>query len=653
MTDDDHDQSLARPSGRASEPDHDTLGGIDLAAWETPPSSAAIADAVVARMREPVGAAALDAPRTAGSRRWWLAGAVAAVAAAGAVAFTVWGLDDRPTGGSGAVATAKPSHVELGESAADLEANTDVRWMRDGHRLTASQPRGIATWRVAGDDNLVIDAGAMGASVEATGASLRVEVQMNLSDARTIGVTALTAAAVAMVTVIVYEGHVKVSSGGQTVNVSPGGTVEVRPGEAPKEPIAVGLDPLDRERTELLAELEGLRAANLDHAKLREEILLRELEIKTLQQKLDGLGEGVRPAGPALEASVIDRAMKALGSKLAACRRGFDGKLELSVKVAASGAVTDVAITPADAPPVACVAGIVRSAKFPASPGGATFKYPLAFSAPCDFDALAARGDQSLAIGAHAAALASFEAALACKPDAKVVSKAYVAACNARNASKARAYFGKLAADRQALLSQICLRNNIDPRVLATVAQTDLGRASISSGMAKVKDRVLACNAGGTFGGQLKASVKVAPDGTVSDVTITPGDASIGPCVAGVLRTATFEETRSGGSFRYPFVFTAFTPVVTDPAPVECDPATVAADEATADASAAQGRFAASLVEYEAVLRCKPAVLTKVYMAACKVRRFDRAKLYFKRLPTSRQEMFAQICIREGFDPRK
>jgi len=634
--------------------DSNPICGIDLAAWETPPPPTAIADAVVARMREPVGAAALDAPRTAGSRRWWMAGAVAAVAAAGA-AFTVWGLDNQPTGGSGAVATAKPSHVELGESAADLEANTDVRWMRDGHRLTASQPRGIATWRVAGDDNLVIDAGAMGASVEATGASLRVEVQMNLSDARTIGVTALTAAAVAMVTVIVYEGHVKVSSGGQTVNVSPGGTVEVRPGEAPKEPIAVGLDRLDHERALLLAELEALRASNPDLAQLRENLLLRELEIKVLQQKLEGLGEGVveRPAGAALEASVIDRAMKALGGKLVACSRGFDGKLELSVKVAASGAVTDVAITPAGAPPAACVAGIVRSATFPASPGGTSFKYPLAFSAPCDLDALAARGDQSLAIGAHAAALASFEAALACKPDAKVVSKAYVAACNARNASKARAYFGKLAADRQALLSQICLRNNIDPRASATVAQTDLGRASISSGMAKVKDRVLACNAGGTFGGQLKASVKVAPDGTVSDVTITPGDASIGPCVAGVLRTATFEETRSGGSFRYPFVFTAFTPVVTDPAPVECDPATVAADEATADASAAQGRFAASLVEYEAVLRCKPAVLTKVYMAACKVRRFDRAKLYFKRLPTSRQEMFAQICIREGFDPRK
>jgi TonB family protein len=77
----------------------------------------------------------------------------------------------------------------------------------------------------------------MGASVEASGASLRVEVQMQIahSDARVVAASAVTAAAVALVTIVVYQGHVKVASGGQTVNVAAGGRVEVKPGASPRE----------------------------------------------------------------------------------------------------------------------------------------------------------------------------------------------------------------------------------------------------------------------------------------------------------------------------------------------------------------------------------------------------------------------------------
>jgi len=87
--------------------------------------------------------------------------------------------------------------------------------------------------------------------------------------------------------------------------------------------------------------------------------------------------------------------------------------------------------------------------------------------------------------------------------------------------------------------------------------------------------------------------------------------------------------------------------------PPACDPAVVAADEATADASNAQGSFAAALSKYEAVLKCKGSVLQKTYMAACKARKFDKAKTYFDRVPATRQESLSQICMREGFDPRK
>jgi hypothetical protein len=68
---------------------------------------------------------------------------------------------------------------------------------------------------------------------------------MNMSDARVIGASTITAAAVAMVTVVVYEGHVKVSSAGQTVVVQPGATFTLPPPAPPQqpEPPIVGVAP--------------------------------------------------------------------------------------------------------------------------------------------------------------------------------------------------------------------------------------------------------------------------------------------------------------------------------------------------------------------------------------------------------------------------
>ncbi|HSK04569.1 MAG TPA: hypothetical protein VK932_25125 [Kofleriaceae bacterium] len=135
---------------------------------------------------------------------------------------------------------ARASHLGLGPSSAELDPGAEVRWRRDGRRIEVAQPRGGVLWRAGEGDTLVIDAGAAVASVEAHGASLRVEVQMNLSDARMIGVSAATAAAVALVTVIVYQGHVNVTSGGRTVLVEPGGTLTVPPPEPARQAEVVG-----------------------------------------------------------------------------------------------------------------------------------------------------------------------------------------------------------------------------------------------------------------------------------------------------------------------------------------------------------------------------------------------------------------------------
>jgi hypothetical protein len=267
-------------SENAMRDDDDALRGIDLAAWQPPPLPAGTADAVIARMREPAAASAVE-PATRPSRRTLWLGGLALIAAA-AVALTVLGVTRAP-GDRGALVAARPGHLELGDSGADLDTGAELRWERERHRITAHQTRGTVRWTIGPEDTLVIESGEPGsaATIEASGASLRVEVQMNLSDARLLGVSALTAVAVSVVTIVVYEGHVKATSGGQTVNVTPGATVELLPGrpapppdevhpDRPAEPVAVGA--AARDASALEAEL---RAAREEIAQLKADLAAR------------------------------------------------------------------------------------------------------------------------------------------------------------------------------------------------------------------------------------------------------------------------------------------------------------------------------------------------------------------------------------------
>src|SRR5882724_4557274 len=222
--------------------DDDALAGIDLAAWQPPPPLPGTADAVIARMREPAAVAAVDPHERPSRRALWLGGL--ALVAAAVVALTAWGVTHPARHGRGEVTANHVRHLELDDSSADLDPGAQVQWERDRHRITAHQARGTVRWMIDDDDTLVIDPGGSGsaATIEASGASLRVEVQMNLSDIRLLGASTLTAAAVAMVTVVVYTGHVKATSGGQTVNVTPGTTIELRPQSPPQEPAEHRLD---------------------------------------------------------------------------------------------------------------------------------------------------------------------------------------------------------------------------------------------------------------------------------------------------------------------------------------------------------------------------------------------------------------------------
>lgn len=79
--------------------------------------------------------------------------------------------------------------------------------------------------------------------------------------------------------------------------------------------------------------------------------------------------------------------------------------------------------------------------------------------AECDAEALKAKGEEQFKSGMFGAALQFFESSMKCKTEGRIVQLAYLAACRARNAPKAKLYFGKLGAPGS--LAQVCLREGI------------------------------------------------------------------------------------------------------------------------------------------------------------------------------------------------
>jgi hypothetical protein len=82
-----------------------------------------------------------------------------------------------------------------------------------------------------------------------------------------------------------------------------------------------------------------------------------------------------------------------------------------------------------------------------------------------------------------------------------------------------------------------------------------LDRTMISNGVYTVRQRIMACGAGFP-GTQLRLSVTVTPEGTVSNVVVKDSpDPWLSGCVAARMKGAFFAKTRSGGAFSQPFVF--------------------------------------------------------------------------------------------------
>src|SRR5262249_18569518 len=156
--------------------DDSPLRDIDLSAWEAPEAPAGIADAVVERMREAVAATPMThlIQTIPSRRRWWLAGGAIAVAAVAAIVIVIVGSTRADPSGHGSVTAERAQHLDIGAVGGDLDPGVDLKWERDHNGVRVEQHKGTALWKVGADDRLVIDTGAAGATVEASGASLRV-----------------------------------------------------------------------------------------------------------------------------------------------------------------------------------------------------------------------------------------------------------------------------------------------------------------------------------------------------------------------------------------------------------------------------------------------------------------------------------------------
>ena len=83
-----------------------------------------------------------------------------------------------------------------------------------------------------------------------------------------------------------------------------------------------------------------------------------------------------------------------------------------------------------------------------------------------------------------------------------------------------------------------------------------LNKSDIKGGMARIRNKVVACGNRHKGKGQVKLSIKVAPSGSVSSVDVKSApNSSLGSCVASAVQKAKFPKSQKGRKFSYPFVF--------------------------------------------------------------------------------------------------
>ncbi len=509
----------------------DELREFDLSAWEAPPPPVDFADSVIARAREGTPALEVDPEPPSSRARRRLIGAAAVAALAVAAVAMIWfapaaSREPKAMAGEGSSSGSDARRLELPGAIATLDPGADITWHRSGDDLVVTQRAGNATWQVDGSHRLVLDTGAVGASIEATGASLRVEVPMNAMDKRVLGGSAITAAIVSIATVTVYEGHVKTTTPTQTVIVKPGEkvavtddrpTVTVEPGHGVTAPVA-GMGETPGSNVEVVIpdshDLESCTTRFHPRSKVLFGVAIDHSGVASITPK-DGadleLGDCIAKVftdvaqrnhmhdvamqfgwDPSAQWSVSGPTTPTQAPKTVACDAkalADEGRQKLGTNddvgalkaLAQSLACKDDPSLYPSAYMAACAAADEKEAKRYFNMFTSTRQtqlVPICLRAgidpradavnggapACDAQALADKARQELGDSADAQALVDFEKSLACRDDPSLYPTAYMAACGSKNPAKAKHWFSKLPAERKTSLVQICLRKGIDPR---------------------------------------------------------------------------------------------------------------------------------------------------------------------------------------------
>lgn len=656
-----------------SEPDE--LKGIDLSAWDVPEPPDDLADTVVARLggTDITPAVPVEGPKKI--NRMLLIGGVAA----GVITMTlgVWMLVSstrRSAPTNGVVVAQFVQQLSLDGVTADLDVGADVRWTRDGRAMHVLQHTGSAAWRIGADQRLVINAGA--STVEANGtSSLRVEVKMNKVE-RVVGASAFAAAAVATVSVIVYDGKVTVETPNhERVVVAPGTTYTVEPpveenvGVAPKDVTTCNLD------TCILDNWSGPCCAKY------------------------------KPT-PTLTSEQITETMDALRGQIDACGQSYPatGTVDVRVEVRDDGTVSKVLV--ASTPDVSlgeCVSQVISGAHFhPSQQAMTVFKFPLVFPSPkspspsCDATAERDQGDDAMAQGKHAEALAHYEAALTCKSDPLYVRLAFVAACNAQNQAKAKRYFGKLTQTEREKYRVVCIRNSIDVDDPKAVCDADklkeeaidlMGQGLHAGALSKLEAAIAcrespqlealayssACNAKNADRAKAHyAKLSVAEQERLQQICVR-NNIIVDTCNAAALKAKGVENADMGqhaaalAQFEASLRCKQDNDVVLLAGQAACksnNAAKVKQYKATCnscDADALKdkgmeeinmGEHAKGLALFEQSLACKQDsfVVSLAFMAACNTQDAAKARVYYGKLSPTQQTKYRPMCDRNHVD---
>ncbi|MEP6864219.1 MAG: hypothetical protein ABJE66_26605 [Deltaproteobacteria bacterium] len=429
---------------------------LDFSAWAAPTAPTGLADRVVARVKA-TDAVAVAAHHRQRTRRvfWWAGGLVATLATVIAVIVLTRSPEPRGAPGTGTMVATVPQQLSLPGVLSNVDPGANVSWQIAGNTIHVQQHSGAITWRVD-KPHLFLDVGAAVASIEASNATLRVETRMNLTDARVIGAAALTSAAVALVTVSVYEGQAKLSGAGQTVVVQPGTTYGVVPGKAPE---ALMLS--DKYVDEVVEQAHDLEAQTVGGGP--GSAAVTDKTAKPVQYAVETSAHGYK-FGP-VSGDAIEATMKAIEPSLIKCIKKRSDAQILHFDIDPDGTVAHLYATIDDPVSNACVVNLLRHTRFPkAASDGTSVSYSLA--PPCDADKLLEAGTQAVARGVYAAGLKSFEAALDCKYDDHTIQLTFMTACSAGNVAAARRHWKTLATETKSRLLQMCLRNHITEQQL-------------------------------------------------------------------------------------------------------------------------------------------------------------------------------------------